>query len=311
MPLQAPDALFTPDTGPDQQPYTCSYHTLRLQDGRLLVLDIVRSDNTRQRALRVFLSDADGRLRALNAAGPADRWSPFVATRDALDRSRNVIARGPQWIAGEVRRGDGPELGIQHVAFDLELRVEASTLRSDTLGLAFLRMTVEDHPRVHHRGWVEIDGEHITIDGPGAVSVHIGEQLCNYAYIGTPPTVPPTPGLLLAAVGGDNFRHLGAMLGRNAAAYTYGWSGPPPLSLHIGAFAHPVTLGPDGHQLHLVPGPPVLHTLLGVPTITALARAEYHHHGLLSAPEIVDLGEVILEGRGDPFYGVIAELANA
>jgi hypothetical protein len=310
MALQASDALFAPDTGPDQQPYTCSYHTLRLADGRILVLDIVRSDNTRQRALRVFLSDDRGGLRALNAAGPSDSWSPFVTTREALDRTRNVIARGPQWVGGGVQRGDGPDLGIQRVAFDLELRVDESAVRSDTLGLAFLRMTVEDHPRVHHRGWVEIDGEHIAVDAPGAVSVHIGEQLCNYAYIASPPTSDPSPGLLLASVGGDDFRHLGALLGQNTATYTYGWHGLPPLSLAIGSFTHPISLAPGGHKLHLVPGPPVLHTLLGVPTITTRARAEYHHTPLLGTPQLIDLGELILEARGDPFYKVIAGLAH-
>lgn len=308
MALQASDALFAPDTGPQQQPYTCSYHTLRLADGRILVLDIVRSDNTEQRAIRVFLSDERGGLRALNVAGPAATWSPFVATRDALDRARNVIARGPQWVAGDVRRGDAPDLGIQHVAFDLELRVDASTLRSDTLGLAFLRMTVEDHPRVHHRGWLEVDGERIPIDAPGAVSVHIGEQLCNYAYIVTPPTADPGPGLLLAAVAGDNFRHLGALLGHNTATYTHGWHGLPPLSLAIGKFTHPLTLAPGGPTLHLDPGPPVLHTLLGVPTLTTRARAQVHHAPLLAPAQFFDLGELILEARGDPFDKVIREL---
>ena len=311
MPLQAADALFAPDTGPDQQPYTCSYHTLRLADGRLLVLDIVRSDDTDQRALRVFLSDAHGGLRALNAAGPSARWSPFVTTRDHLDRSHNVIARGPRWVAASVRRGDGPDLGIQHVAFDLELRVDTSALRSDTLGLAFLRMTVEDHPRVHHRGWLEVDGERIVVDAPGAVSVHIGEQLCNYAYIAAPPTAEPTPGLVLAAVGGDDFRHLGNLLGPNTATYSYGWHGLPPLALHIGTFAHPIALAPGGHHLHLVPGPPVLHSLLGVPTLTARARAHYHHTPLLGPAELIDLGELIVEGRGDPFHRVLADLAPA
>jgi hypothetical protein len=312
MPLQAGDALFTPDAGDGKQPYTCSYHTLRLADGRLLVLDIVRSDDTHQRALRVFLSDRDGNLRTLSVAGPSDTWSPFVTTPAQLDRSRNVIARGPHWVAGDVRRGDSPDLGLQHVAFELELRVDASALRSDTLGLAFLRMTVEDHPRVHHRGWLEVDGEHITIDGPGAVSVHIGEKLCQYAYVVTPPTDAPTPGILLASVGGDDFCHLGALLGNNTATYSYGSHGVPALSLNIGAFTHPLKLSPGGHHIHFTPiGTPVLHTLLGVPTITTLARGRYHETNLLGPDDSLDLGELILEGRGAPFYAVIAAIRPA
>ncbi|MBK7825648.1 hypothetical protein [Nannocystis sp.] len=308
MSLQSPDALFAPDAGPDMQPYTCSYHTLRLADGRLLVLDIVRSDNNHRRCLRVFLSDSHGKLRALNVESDSAAWSPFATGPADLDRSRNVLGRNPQWVAGDVRRGDCPDLGLQHVAFELTLRVESSTLRSDTLGLALLRMTVEDHPRVYHRGWVEIDGERITIDGPGAVSVHIGEQLCNYAYIATPPSDDPAPAVLLASVCGDNFRLLGDLLGQTCATYSYGWHGLPALSITAGSFEHPIHLRP-GHRLHLHPGPPVLHTLLGVPTITALATARYHHHNLLGDDDNVELGQVIIEGRGEPFYGVLAELA--
>lgn len=312
MPLQAADALFAPDAGEGKQPYTCSYHTLRLADGRILVLDIVRSDNTHQRALRVFLSDHHGNLRALSVAGPSDTWSPFVTTPAQLDRSRDVIARGPRWVAGDVHRGDAPDLGIHHVAFELELRVDASALRSDTLGLAFLRMTVEDHPRVHHRGWLELDGERISIDGPGAVSVHIGEQLCQYAYVVTPPTDQPTPGILLASVGGDDFRHLGALLGSNTATYSYGWHGVPALSLNIGAFTHPLRLGPGGPTIHFTPiGAPVLHTLLAVPTITTLARARVHEHNLLTADTSLDLGEVILEARGAPFHEIVTAIRPA
>ena len=92
MSLQSPDALFAPDAGPDMQPYTCSYHTLRLADGRLLVLDIVRSDNNHRRCLRVFLSDSHGKLRALNVESDSAAWSPFATGPADLDRHRPLVA---------------------------------------------------------------------------------------------------------------------------------------------------------------------------------------------------------------------------
>ena len=99
-----------PDAGEGKTPYACTFHWFRLDDGRICGLDVIRSDDTGQLGLRVFLVGDDGKIRHLVRAAPAAAWAPFATGEkpDALGGDAEVLGRGPGWIAGHARAEASP-----------------------------------------------------------------------------------------------------------------------------------------------------------------------------------------------------------
>lgn len=306
--------FVVPDAGPGKLPYACSYHLLRLPDDRMLVLDVVRSEDLGKLCLRALVLAPGRAPDALLVEAPLADWSPFCTTAPGdLDRTRNVLGRNRGWVAGSVA-GAGPT--IQRVAFSLEITVESIGLPTDRLGLAFLHLTVQDYTRVRYRGHVEIDGERHAIDAPGIASVHLGQRLARYAYVATAPPREGDAGpqILLAAVDRDDFKIGGDLLGDRAATYYYGSGGVPPVALLFGAFTHPISLGPLHalalDDIHVLP-----HTFLGEPTVTGLARAHLVRPDPGLRPDqwlrqgTLDLGHLLVEGHGAAFAALLTPTA--
>src|SRR5689334_10989852 len=111
-----------PDVGAGKTPYACTFHWFRLDDGRICGLDVIRSDDTGQLGLRVFLVGEDGGIRHLVRVAPTDRWAPLAteAKPDALQTRDDVLGRGPGWIAGHARV-DAPVGGLGDFRFDLQI----------------------------------------------------------------------------------------------------------------------------------------------------------------------------------------------
>ena len=69
-PLPFAERFVAPDAGAGKEPYTCSFHWFRAADGRIVGIDAIRSDDTGNLMLRVFLAQDDGALRALIHRAP-------------------------------------------------------------------------------------------------------------------------------------------------------------------------------------------------------------------------------------------------
>jgi hypothetical protein len=298
------DRFAAPDSGPDRVAYACSFHAFRLADGRTVILDLVRSDDTGRRGLRAYVAGDDGSFRALIYEAPSAAWAPFATEdRPALDGVHNVLGRGEGWIAGRVD-GAGPDL--DHVAFDLTVEPLAPGRGVGKLGLVFAELVVTDYPEVQTRGWVELGGERHAVDAAGSASVHYGSKLCEYAYlISVPRGGDEAPGLLYAAARGDDLRVGGALLGGRAVGYAYGRHGVPEGFVHVAPFqTTPLLLG-EGADLELSDLRGLPHELLGLPTISGSAEATYvGNSGMFpgfGAPARFPLGRVIFDARGDTF----------
>lgn len=104
--------FVAPDSGPHKVPYTCSFHWFHTSDGRLIGLDLVRSDDMGRRALRVFAISSEGDLGSLILEGPSSEWAPFATdARPTLSQEKPFLA--------------GARTGSQH---PLQLRVNRLTV---------------------------------------------------------------------------------------------------------------------------------------------------------------------------------------
>jgi hypothetical protein len=283
-----------PDAGTERTPYACTFHWLPVAGG-IVGLDVIRSDDTGQLGLRVFVFERAG-IRALVHEAPAAEWAPFAAERPDLDGERNVLGRGPGWVAGSVR-APGQSLPRVRFSFQVQPAGPGRQLRPPLGGL--LRLRAIDYLDAHTTGFIELDGERLEIDARGPLSVHHGLRLTRYGYVAAVPAGPQGVRLVSATVGGDTPRIGGSLLGDAAVTYAIGAQGLPARSLHLGRPGRDVLLG-GSRRLVLEEVRAFPHHLLDEPTVTAVARARVEG-GVRT--ESVD---VILDNRGEPFASLLA-----
>jgi hypothetical protein len=294
---RTPDTSFAlADAGPGRLPYTCTFHWLPIADGRVIGLDVIRSDDCGRLGLRVFVFER-GAIRALVHDAPVTEWASFATDeRPALDGERNVLGRGPGWVAGSV---GGPGPSISRVRFAFEVRPAAPGLRlRPPLGHA-LRLTATDYLDARTTGFIELDGERLEIDARGPLSVHQGLRLTRYAYAAAVPRGAEGVRLVSATVGGDSLRVGGACLGGAGITYGFGAQGLPERSLRLGRPGRDVVLG-GGRRLILEQVVTLPHTLLGEPTVAGFARAK-----LEIAGRVAEELDVLLDNRGEPFASLL------
>lgn len=292
-----------PDAGEHKTPYACTFHWFRAPDGRLIGLDLIRSDDTGKMALRAYLQGQDGSFRGWIHESTSSSWAAFAAQeKPDIKAGRNVLGRGVNWIAGAVR----DEARGMDVSFDLDLRPEGPGLGTGRLGLKFVELNATDYPKMRVKGWVSFNGERIWIDSPGIASVHYGERLPQAAYIATFPGAFSQNRLLVASALGDNLRFGDTLLRKTAFLYGYGAGNLPPLMFHVGSFDRGVNLG-GGLRLWLKQAQSFHHDLLGMPTATGIARAVLEkpapglHPKDWLRKEYIDLGPVLFDYRGEDY----------
>lgn len=298
-----------PDAGKHKTPYACTFHWFRAPDGRLIGLDLIRSDDTGKLALRAYIQGKDGSFHGWIHESASSSWAAFAAQeKPDLKAGRNVLGRGEGWIAGAVR---DPTQGMD-VAFDLDLSPESHGLGTGRLGLKFVELNATDYPKVRVKGWVSFNGERIWIDSPAIASVHYGERLPQAAYIATFPGALSQNRLLVASALGENLRFGERLFKKTALLYGYGAGKLPPLMFHVGGFERGVSLG-GGMRLWLMQAQSFHHDLLGVPTVTGIARAVLEkpapglHPKDWLRKEFVDLGEVLFDYRGAEYIKALPQ----
>lgn len=306
-----------PDSGPGMTPYCCSFHWFRLPDGRIAGLDMVRSDNTGQIALRTFLVENDGSLRAMVQSAPKSDWAPFATESvPSLSGPKPVLGRGKGWIAGSVQSSGRL---INRVAFDLKVVPQTEAHSTGELWqLHFVNLAAIDYPLVRTTGWLELDGVRYDIHSEGTVSIHLGNFLPDYAYCATvrDPGNSGAPGLLLASVDGEDLRVLGKLFRKVTFTYAFGEGGVPHRMFGIGSFQRnqiPLYFFPN---LKLSWIKKVLHDLLGLQKTVRLSKIQVFVHELLSVKTItataeaslhlrrgkdLPLGRVVLDYRGQVY----------
>jgi hypothetical protein len=291
---ETPDATFAPpDAGPARTPYACTFHWLPVNGG-VVGLDVIRSDDGGRLGLRVFAFERAG-IRALVHEAPAADWAPFAYDRPALDGDRNVLGRGPGWVAGMVR---APGQSLPRVRFSFEVRPAGPGVRLRPLLGQALRLRAIDYLDARTTGFIELDGERLEIDARGPLSVHHGLRLTRYGYVAAVPAGLQGVRMVSATVGGDTLRLGGALLGEAAVTYAVGAQGLPRRSLHLGRPGRDLVLG-GGRRLVLEDVRAFPHRLLDEPTVTAVARARVE--GGSAEPF-----DVVLDNRGEPFASLLA-----
>jgi hypothetical protein len=122
------------DTGPHQTPYCCSFHWFRIADGRIVGLDLIRSDDTDQLGLRAWLVEADGAIKGLTYTAPTAYWVPFASeSLPPLGGPKPALGRGLNWIAGSLHTS-GQQLN--RVVFELHVVPQSKAYNSAALCLA-------------------------------------------------------------------------------------------------------------------------------------------------------------------------------
>jgi hypothetical protein len=283
------------DTGPHKTPYCCSFHWLRIADGRIVGLDLIRSDDTDQLGLRAWLVEADGAIKGLAYTAPTAQWVPFASeSRPPLGGPKPALGRGLNWIAGSLHTS-GQQLN--RVVFELHVVPQSKAYNSAALWqLKFVDLTATDFTTVQTTGWLEIDGIRWDIDSEGPVSIHYGARLPPYAYCVTVPgrSHREAPRVLLASAAGDNVRGFGQQVKALTLTYAYGGGGVPPRRYHLGRVKRRrLPVGCLG-EIALAEIHPFAHQLLGVEAITASAMATLHR----PLRKALALGRVMLDYRG-------------
>ncbi len=289
--------FLPPDVRPNYTPYACSYHFFRGPDGRVISLDVIRSDDTGSLGLRVVRERDDGGIDGLSHIAAQTEWAPFRT--DGLLPSmsathRPLLSRSGETIAGSYVSGNQGS-AIHAVRFSLGLQPLEYGVGIGQLGLRLAHLIATDFPRVRYRGFVEINGEELAIDSIGSISLHAGDRLPQYAYLVSVPRgeSDTAPALLLAAVHDDVLRILGEVLGSHGVVYALGRNGLPKVALSVGAFGPEISLGVHGRiVLHDVR--PFGHDFLGQPTVTAAVSATF----VPTQGAAIDLGRVFIDYRG-------------
>lgn len=306
-PLPFSSVFTAPDDGPSKEAYTCSFHWFRATDGRIIGMDVVRSEDKHKLALRVFACERDGTLRALLHEAPLPSWAPFeVAARQSVSTraaGRDVMGRGENWVAGSVAAAADPR-GIKSTSFDLQLTVEKPGLGPGSLIRPAVRMSVLDYPMIRYHGFVTIDDERLTIDSLGSASVHFGQRLVEYVFLASVPEQahPDAPQILLAAAKQDDVAVPVSLLGDSSVIYAYGRGGVPPVMLHAATLDSPnIPIG-LGTTIELSDASIITHQLLDEPTWTASVQATLVRPAPalddVTRHERIELGRVMIDCRG-------------
>lgn len=292
--------FLAPDAGPHKLPYTCSFHWFYLPDGRLIGVDVVRSDDMGRRALRVFVSGADGKIAPMILEGPSSEWAPFVTDRPpSIPQDKPVLGRGENWLAASAV---APGQAIQAASFVLNFKVLVPGKGTGECGLLLAHMNAMDYLRMEISGWINLNGERTDLNAViGYASMHFGDFLPNYAGVASvPPDNLSGPGILVNVTDSDDIKHGAALLAGRSVVYGYG-SGPiPGLFLTVDKLEKGIVpLG--GAHLELSDITSCPHRLLDRPTTTAVATATH----VSDSGATVRIGRVILDFRGPEYAGLI------
>ena len=292
--------FLAPDSGPHKLPYTCSFHWFYLPDGRLIGVDVVRSDDMDRRALRVF-TYANGNLASMILEGPSSDWEPFATgTPPALPQGKPLLGRGENWLTASATDAGQP---IRAASFLLNFKVLVPGKGTGECGLLLAHMNAMDYLRMEISGWIKLNGEQISLDRViGYASMHFGDFLPNYAGVASvPPSRPTGNGILVNVTDSDDIKHGAAIIGDKSVVYGYGSGSVPALFLTVDKLQKgAIPLG--GARLELSDVEAFPHYLLDRPTTTAVAKARY----MANDGSTIDVGQVILDFRGSEYVGLIA-----
>jgi len=292
--------FLAPDSGPHKLPYTCSFHWFHVPDGRLIGVDVVRSDDMGRRALRVFAIRPGAAIASLVLESPSSEWAPFAtAGPPAMPQDRPVLGRGENWLAASASVSGQ---SINSVSFLLEFKVLVPGKGTGECGLLLAHMNAMDYLRMEVSGWISLNGDRIDLDRViGYASMHFGDFLPNYAGIASvPPQSLSRAGILVNVTDSDDIKHGAALIGGKSVVYGYG-SGPiPALFLTVGKLEKGIIpLG--GARLELSDLKSFAHFLLDRPTTTAVASAAH----VTDNGSTVRIGQVILDFRGVEYATLI------
>ncbi len=292
--------FLAPDSGPHKLPYTCSFHWFHTPEGQLIGVDVVRSDDMKRRALRVFAIRPEGNIASLVLERPSSEWAPFATeTPPTMPGDKPVLGRGENWLAASASVSGQ---SIDSVSFLLEFHVLVPGKGTGECGLLLAHMNAMDYLRMEVTGWININGDRIDLDRAiGYASMHFGDFLPNYAGIASvPPQNPAGAGILVNVTDSDDIKHGAALIGDKSVVYGYGSGSIPALFLTIGKLEKGrVPLG--GARLELSDIRSFAHFLLDRPTTTAVANATH----VTDSGITVQVGQVILDFRGTEYAALI------
>ncbi len=293
--------FIAPDSGEHYLPYTCSFHWFYLSDGRLIGVDVVRSDDMGRRALRVF-SYTNGNLASMILEGPSSDWEPFAtAATPTMPQAKPLLGRGENWLAASATDAGQP---IRSASFLLKFKILVPGKGTGECGLLLAHMNAMDYLRMEISGWINLNGEQIQLDRvTGYASMHFGDFLPNYAGVASvPPSKPAGAGILVNVTDSDDIKVGAPLLGGKSVVYGYGSSPVPKFFLTVDQLQKgSIPLGNDT-RLELSDVTSFPHYLLDRPTTTAVANARY----ISGDGSTIDIGQVILDFRGPEYVGVIA-----
>ena len=302
------DAIFAnrhnflaPDSGEHYLPYTCSFHWFYLPDGRLIGVDVDRSDDMNRRALRVFVYTNDNMLSMI-LEGPSSEWEPFATGNPpTMPQAKPLLGRGENWLAASATTAGQP---IGKAAFLLNFKVLVPGKGTGECGLLLAHMNAMDYLRMEISGWINLNGEQVQLDRViGYASMHFGDFLPNYAGVASvPPRKPVGAGILVNVTDSDDIKLGAAIIGDKSVVYGYGAGPVPGLFVTVDKLQKGrIPLG-DGAHLEVSNVTSFPHYLLDRPTTTAVASAKY----VSSEGATVDVGQVIMDFRGPEYVGLVA-----
>lgn len=292
--------FLAPDAGPHKLPYSCSFHWFHLPDGRLIGVDVVRSDDMGRRALRVFAISAANDIASLILEAPSPDWAPFATENPpTMPPDKAVLGRGENWVSAFAV---APGQSINATSFLLNLKVLVPGKGTGECGLLLAHMNAMDYLRMEFSGWINLNGNRFDLDRVfGYSSIHFGDFLPNYAWIaGNPSSDPSNPGILVNVIDSDDIKHGAALLADKSAVYGYG-SGPiSGLFLTVARLKKgSVPLG--GARIELSVSKSLPHFLLDRPTTTAVANATH----VSDSGAVIPIGRVVLDFRGEEYAPLI------
>jgi hypothetical protein len=292
--------FLAPDSGPHKLPYTCSFHWFHLPDGKLIGVDVVRSDDMGRRALRVFAMPPGGDIASLLLEGPSSEWAPFATDAPpAMPQDKPVLGRGENWLAASATVSNQ---SINAVSFLLNFKILIPGKGTGECGLLLAHMNAMDYLRMEISGWISLNGTRIDLDRViGYASMHFGDFLPNYAGVASvPPHNPSGPGILVNVTDSDDIKHGAALLKGKSAVYGYGSTPIPGFFLTV-ARLEKGTIPLGGARLDLSDLKSLPHFLLERPTTTAVGNATHVTDG----GSITRVGQVILDFRGVEYAPLI------
>jgi hypothetical protein len=292
--------FLAPDSGAHKLPYTCSFHWFYLPDGRLIGVDVVRSDDMGRRALRVFAVNTARELSSLILEGPSERWAPFATDNPpTMPHNSPLLGRGENWLAA---CASAAGQSIHSASFLLQFKVNVPGKGTGECGLLLAHMNAMDYLRMEISGWIELNEERMELNGvTGYASMHFGDFLPNYAGIASvPPQRLSGPGILVNITDSDDIKHGAAFIENKSIIYGYGSDGVPDFFVTVDKLERGnVPLGRGHLELSAITSFP--HVLLDRATTTAVADAKY----VPDDGAAISIGQVILDFRGPGYAGLI------